>query len=489
MPETAREREDKYEVPVGFVLPDLQSVLPPGGSLDQRTVRLTSIYFDTDAHDLRRARLTLRRREGDTDEGWHLKLPAGVARMEVREPLTDELPRRLMDLTLGVRGGRDLRRVAELRTERHLCRLLDADRTVLAEVADDRVHAAGTGADAVVSEWREVEVELGTAGEDLLAAVAPLLTDAGATPASYKSKLERTLAPAAPARPRPGVPTVGSTIQAYLEQQVAALLAGDVALRRGQDVVHPTRVATRRMRGTLRTFRRLFVGTEAKELESELRWLTRALGAVRDAEVLHRRLVREIESLPPELVLGSARAAIDQALIGARARSAEELEQIMSGDRYLRLLDSVRLFAADPPFAPGAGRPALKITKDVARAVKRSRKRLKKARKDGSDDVLHRARKAAKRARYAVEAAAPVLPGTADEAVERYKSLQDLLGEQHDAVVAAHLLLDLARRAGATQENGFTLGLLYQRQLEASSRAQEELPGVAGVVTETALTG
>jgi len=489
MPETAREREDKYEVPPGFALPDLRGVLPHGGSLEQGTLHLTSTYYDTESHDLRRARLTLRRRDGNADVGWHLKVPAGVARTELRERLTDELPQRLLDLTLGVRGGRGLRPVAELRTERRVCRLLDADAALLAEVVDDRVHAAGTGAGAVVSDWREIEVELGAGDEELLASIGALLQQAGATPAAYGSKLERALTTPVETAQEPAAPTVASAVQAYLGAQVAALLAGDVGLRRGEDVVHETRVAIRRLRATLRTFKRLFSGTEAAELEAELRDLALALGAVRDAEVLHRRLVADVAALAPEVVLGSARARIDEALLAARARAGEELDRRMAGDQYLRLLDSVRVFVADPPLAPAALRPAQKIKKDVRRAGKRFGKRIDAALADGSDAALHRARKAAKRARYAVEAAAPVLPGSAAETLDRFKALQDLLGDQHDAVTAAQLLLDLGREAGRHRANGFTLGLLYQRQLDASERRRAELEGVAQLVRGVDLTG
>ncbi len=489
MPETAREREDKYEVPPGFVLPDLRPALPDGGSLEQRTLQLTSIYFDTHSHDLRRARLTLRRRDGDADVGWHLKIPAGVARTELREPLTDDMPQRLLDLTFGVRGGRGLHRVAELRTERRVCRLLDADAALLAEVVDDRVHAAGTGPEAVVSDWRELEVELGAADEDLLASVGALLQRAGATPASYGSKLERALAAPVAGAPEHAAATVGSTVQAYLRAQVAALLAGDVGLRRGEDVVHSTRVATRRLRASLRTFTHLFTGTEAAELEAQLRDLTLALGAVRDAEVLHRRLVAAVEALAPEVALGSARARIDEALLGLRTRAGEQLARRMDGEQYVQLLDSVRGFADDPPFAPAALRPAAKINKDVRRAGKRFGKRIDAALVDGSDASLHRARKAAKRARYAVEAAAPVLPRNAAETLERFRALQDLLGDQHDAVAAAQLLLDLGRQAGRRRANGFTLGLLYQRQLDESDRLRAALAGVAEPVRGVDFTG
>jgi hypothetical protein len=47
------------------------------------------VYFDTSDLRLLRAGVTLRRRTGGPDEGWHLKLPAGAdSRDEHRLPLT-----------------------------------------------------------------------------------------------------------------------------------------------------------------------------------------------------------------------------------------------------------------------------------------------------------------------------------------------------------------------------------------------------------------
>src|SRR6266700_6281319 len=70
-----RETEQKYEARPGMALPsleDLPRVAEVSGPQDET---LTAEYYDT--HDLRllQAGVTLRRREGGADEGWHLKLP------------------------------------------------------------------------------------------------------------------------------------------------------------------------------------------------------------------------------------------------------------------------------------------------------------------------------------------------------------------------------------------------------------------------------
>src|SRR5215468_8328383 len=85
-----REVERKFDVPVGFILP------PLAGSIEDTTVeppvrhRLTATYFNTEDFNLARHGVTLRRRTGGTDAGWHLKRPAGSApgvRTEIQAPL------------------------------------------------------------------------------------------------------------------------------------------------------------------------------------------------------------------------------------------------------------------------------------------------------------------------------------------------------------------------------------------------------------------
>jgi hypothetical protein len=81
------EVENKYAVGPGFVVPDLSGLPGVAAVSSPHTYHLTAIYLDTPGFRLASAHITLRRRTGGTDAGWHLKLPAGTARREVHAPL------------------------------------------------------------------------------------------------------------------------------------------------------------------------------------------------------------------------------------------------------------------------------------------------------------------------------------------------------------------------------------------------------------------
>jgi len=90
-PDIAREIETKYDIAPDFAMPSLAG---RERRVDVDTVRLASTYYDTGDHDLLRYRLTLRRRLGDVDTGWQLKVPGAGERTELRWPATEERPRR-----------------------------------------------------------------------------------------------------------------------------------------------------------------------------------------------------------------------------------------------------------------------------------------------------------------------------------------------------------------------------------------------------------
>jgi len=54
-------------------------LVPAGGRLGQLTVRLDSVYFDTEQHDLLAYGVTRRFRTGRTDAGWLLKIDNGCS--------------------------------------------------------------------------------------------------------------------------------------------------------------------------------------------------------------------------------------------------------------------------------------------------------------------------------------------------------------------------------------------------------------------------
>ncbi|SCX58636.1 CHAD domain-containing protein [Klenkia marina] len=196
------EIERKFDVEETFVVPDLSGV-PGVASVGEPVVHeLSATYYDTADLRLARAKITLRRRTGGTDAGWHLKLPAEAgARRELHSPLGRAVkapPRATLAPVLGVVRRAPTAQVATLATRRTLTTLLAEDGRVLAEVADDQVTGtalpATPGDAVVVTTWREVEVELVDGDEGLLSAVGAELEVSGARPSASAAKLARVLA-------------------------------------------------------------------------------------------------------------------------------------------------------------------------------------------------------------------------------------------------------------------------------------------------------
>jgi inorganic triphosphatase YgiF len=194
------ETELKLDVDPGFVVPDLGGLLA-GQAVTEPEVRLlVANYFDTSDLRLAAARITLRRRTGGSDEGWHLKLPLGAgSRRELQAPLGDDaraVPPQLASLVASWVEDHPLLVVAVLETRRTVRNLTGAGGAVLAEVADDLVTGRIPGVGNTPGEpvtWREIEVELVSGGPEILAAARSRLVAAGARPSSSASKLGRLL--------------------------------------------------------------------------------------------------------------------------------------------------------------------------------------------------------------------------------------------------------------------------------------------------------
>jgi inorganic triphosphatase YgiF len=200
------ETEQKYDADADFVLPDLAGLGGSAKATRARRYYLSATYFDTDDLDLSKNRITLRRRVGGTDEGWHLKLPVRKdTRRELRVPLDEgpapdagTVPALLAAQVEDLTAGRPLRAIAILDTERTLVTLTDPAGGPMAEVADDRVTAtrlSEPGSEPLT--WREIEVELlaedPAASPGLLEAADQALRQAGARRSSSSSKLARLL--------------------------------------------------------------------------------------------------------------------------------------------------------------------------------------------------------------------------------------------------------------------------------------------------------
>ncbi|GAA1808481.1 CYTH and CHAD domain-containing protein [Planosporangium flavigriseum] len=481
---TKTEVERKYEVPVDFAVPDLTGLR--GVTVVDEPVehRLDAIYYDTPGLRLAAHGVTLRRRSGGHDAGWHLKRPVRNGdRTETQVPLdghAGEIPPAVLDEVRALSRGEPLAPVARVRTRRLERPLRAADGTVFALLADDVVSSETMGEQALVQQWRELEVELVDGPRRVLDAVDEVLRAAGARPARVASKLARALADRYPdGRRRSGNDQV---LNAYLGKQRDAIVSNDPGVRRGDpDAVHAMRVATRRLRGTLRTFRPLLDADRAEPLREELKWLGQVLGEVRDGDVMAVRLDRAVRAEPVELVVGPVVAHIHGRLASRTAEARVRLIEALDSPRYAALLNALDDVVAAEPRVPATGK---RLRRFARKALRRADERLDRAVGGGRNDAagdgrndahLHDARKAYKRARYAAEAIAPLAGKPARRLTKRLTALQDVLGAHQDTITTGELLREYGMRAHLDGANAFTYGLLHARQHDADLRRLERL--------------
>ncbi|MFW3171516.1 CHAD domain-containing protein [Geodermatophilus sp. CPCC 206100] len=504
------EIERKLEADDSYAAPDLTGVDGVDAVGEPEEQALEATYFDTADLRLLRNKVTLRRRTGGSDAGWHVKLPAAAgARRELHQPVgraSRTVPKAVLAPVLGVLGTAVPEPVATLRTRRVVRRLLGEGGAVLAEVADDTVHGTALGANpgepATVTTWRELEVELVDGDEALLDAVTERLVAAGARLSDSPSKVGRVLAgrlgqPGGAPAGGPGdegdatgsrrkkgkkekarQPTAGDVVLAALAAQVAALRAADLAIRTEQpEGVHDLRVACRRLRSITAAFRTVLPRKATDPLRAELRWVGGQLSAARDGEVALAHLRELVAAQPPELVLGPVAARFQQTEISGRVDDARRVIRTLTDRRYLLLLDALAALLADPPLTEFAGGPARAVMADaVRRNGKRLRRAVTAAREAQGEErhtALHAVRKAGKRVRYTAEVAADVLGGPATALVDCLKEAQETLGSAQDTVVTREYAVRLGRAAFAAGENAWTYGRLHGLEEARAARAED----------------
>ncbi|GGR76148.1 CHAD domain-containing protein [Streptomyces aureoverticillatus] len=547
MADTKREIERKYDAGAHGGLPDLRGVAGVADVIDKGVADLDAVYYDTADQRLAAASITLRRRTGGDDAGWHLKLPVPEiegARDEVHAPLSDDVPRSLAALVRSRVRDAALTPVVRLRSARDVRHLVDESGALLAEVSLDGVRAERLDGGDGTTSWTEIEVELADGGDPaLLDKVEKKLRKAGVRRSTSPSKLARALsetAPVAAAAPaaaapaatavgrrpagRVGTPllersrelgegwaqpqadgkpaksastgkgkqpqahlredSAGAHVLTYLRAQRDALVALDPAVRQDlPDSVHQMRVATRRTRSAFKSYRKILDRTVTDPVGDELKWLAGELGVDRDREVLAERLTDAVAEVPRTLLLGPVRGRLRIWKVAGRAGARRKTAAVLDSKRYLALLDRLDALLADPPLRKAAAAPAAEalpkaMLKDYGRLAERVDHALALAPGTERDVAMHEARKAAKRARYAGEAAKPALGKPAKRFAKRMKAVQKVLGDHQDSVVAREALRNLAIQAHAAGETAFVWGLLYGREEAAAAARERELPGV-----------
>lgn len=481
------EIEDTYEVSADARIPDL-AILPGVASVAAPVEQdLVATYVDTPGLALAAARTTLRRRTGGDDAGWHLKLPTARGRYEVHVALgraTRTVPQRLRDVIALLLGGEELSPIATVVTRRTAYRLLDEQGRVLAEVADDLVSTETRDVARPVSRsWREWEVELVEGEESLLRSTGELFATSGAAPAQSGSKLARALGDRVPVSRVASLPTKKSApptevVLAWLRVQVAELRRCDPLVRAdAPEAVHQMRVATRRLRSALVTFRPLMRRDVTDPLREELTWIGGLLGEARDAQVMHERLTAMLAAEEPAVVTGSTGERIDRTLRDRYARGHRACVKAMTSGRYLALLHRLDELMDQPPWFEDAPERAPGVLNDrVRHDLKRLRRRVNAVEGTEGDDRAHRlheVRKAAKRVGYAAEPLVPQHGRRVKRFVKAVQSVQSALGDHQDSVVAQQELRKLAQAAVLGGEDSFTFGVLHAREDQHQEDAEE----------------
>jgi CHAD domain-containing protein len=485
---TVTETETKYEAGPETGLPRLDTLPNVAAVRGPDEQQLVADYYDTADLRLLAAGITLRRRTGGGDAGWHLKLPAAPgSREEIQLPpgRAGRVPAELADLVRARTRGVALVPVATITTLRRMSTLVGAHGESLAEVADDSVRAVARrdrGDSGHAIEWREIEVELTGGDGALLAAADRLLRHTGLQRSARSAKLERVLGERPRASAGPAEPTrsasASEVIGAYLRSESEQLKSLDPKVRRAEpDSVHQMRVASRRLRSALGSFGAVVSRPQTDHLAAELRWLSGVLGEARDAEVQAERLGEQVRRSEAGELIGPVEARVQAYGADARAASMKAVSAALKSARYYALLDELDQLTADLPPGPAAGDPARQaLPAAVSRSYRKMRRRMRAALKAPAgtprEAALHQARKAAKQARYAAEAVAPVLGRDAARFGKRMKKLQTVLGDHQDTVVARQLARRLSVSAQQAGESAFSYGLFYGRDACEGARLQ-----------------
>ncbi len=417
--------------------PDFRPLELPGKEIAEQT--LISTYFDTDDLRLAAAAVTLRRRETDGQSPvWQLKLPSGDDRRELEwEAAGPAIPEPIGRLLVAYTRRQPLGRIATLRTRRSgvLVREHGVD---LAEVVEDAVDVVEDG--RTLRSFEEIEVELVDGDREALRTLEKILRGAGAIDADGRPKLFQALEldqTSEPRRERRRDPA--ASLAAMLRDQYDEILRHDPGTRLGDpEELHDHRVAVRRLRAMLRAGRPLLDRGWADGLRDALRPAGQALAEVRDLDVLLDHVQQAAAILPDLERAGTTDVC---ARLGARRDEAQRrLVATLSDPWYVSLLNRLEI-AVNEPRMDGDGSLAEAAQKEHRRARKLVRGLSKRA--EPSDAALHEVRKAIKRARYAAELAGAAGVPRMKGYVKRATSVQDILGDHQDAVVAARELASL----------------------------------------------
>lgn len=367
------EVEAKFAVSETALIPELTRIPGVAGIAETRSHNLSAIYYDTEDLRLTRAKITLRRRSGGHDDGWHIKLPGTTGRIEIQAELGEpveghfQVPEELLDQVRAIVRRAPLVPIAQVDNERSEQVLVNEEGTPVAEFCDDRVTAWSLLPGGQESSWREWEFELSAAsveseqGPELIRLATGLLISAGARVSKSPSKLMSALGDSINQVPEPrsvadlDEDSPAAAVVTALQANRDKLIEFDPKVRRDEwDSVHQMRVATRELRSHMQTFEGILGGKEFEHIEAELKLLAGLLGVARDAEVVEERFHALLDSEDSGVLDETTRTHLREDMGVEYQRAHRRVVATLDSDRYLALLDALDGLLADPPILPSA---------------------------------------------------------------------------------------------------------------------------------------
>ncbi len=287
------------------------------------------------------------------------------------------------------------------------------------------------------------------------------------------------------------VPAAVDVLRGYLSAQSTAFLTQLPRLREGKpEASHRIRVACRRSRSLLRTYRSLMDGDWADGLAARIDEFTQIVSPERDVEVVRTRLLTALDGLADESSGAvRARTLLDRMLHREYAVAHEATLAALAGPRFHALADQLAIAPETMPSKPEAQSPAPEalypLVEHAFAVVERRVAALPDSRKqnakelltdDPADEQWHRLRIAAKRCRYAAEVCTPVAGKPAAELADAMAVITEELGGQQDASVASAVLLRAARTPRIAAPTGFVLGRLLGESRAGILRSRLAFP-------------
>lgn len=499
----ALEVELKFAASTTTEVPDLSSIIGIDHTASTVVHNLSARYYDTADLRLTRAKITLRRRTGGKDEGWHIKLPSEKGRIEIGAPLSDEPSNDILAPVRAIIRDLPLQVIAQVDNERHEHTLADAEGRILAEFCDDHVTSWSLLPAGIKQKWREWELELTETGQEyeqapeLLESARAVFAAVGAVPSESPSKLVAALGnsinytPHPPAMAQLDEETAAYAVVNALRVNRDRLLEVDPAVRRDEwDSVHQMRVATRELRSLMQTFEGILVGEEYLNLEEELKLLAATLGIARDAEVVAERFQMLIGLDDDNIIDDAAKDHLAHDMQRKYARAHRTIVKVLNSKRYFELLEGLENLIANPPLAESETTAAsvedvkheeeAALFEHLVSAYKKLMKRHNVAVTEWEEtetplrereENFHNMRKAAKKLRYSADAVGRATGLKTKELYAACKTMQSVLGDFQDSVTSRDELLALAKSARKHGEDTFAYGVLYQREREIGMEA------------------